>query len=247
MIRGILWLLAIVVLLQVACSETNIIDAERILPAEVTLVSDGWDNLQPAWLPDGSGVVYVARPKSAPSALGRERGLFIRRVDRDARTIRELVADSTGVAYPAVSPDGLSLVFCAGDAIRIFDLHDQSMRQVSDEDGDELLPRWSPDGETLAYLWRGRLRLRSAVGGPAATFEAPDSIRAFCWLPDGSGWLYSARRNGTVALFQLQRNNGQVMRVPSNEVIGDWPAAGAPPPAVHSVIGLQILFHYGTS
>ncbi|HNR69079.1 MAG TPA: hypothetical protein PKN24_13620, partial [bacterium] len=35
--------------LQSACTESSLIDVERTLPAESTLVKDSWENLQPSW------------------------------------------------------------------------------------------------------------------------------------------------------------------------------------------------------
>jgi len=234
--------------LQSACTESSLIDVERTLPAESTLVKDSWENLQPSWLPSDEAIVYTARPRAeVPDHLPRDRGLLIRKYTLNSRTISDLVIDSSGVAYPAVSPDGQVLAFCRDQEIRCLDLTSGVSMQMTDEQGREELPRWSPDGKTLAYLASGKLYLRPAGGGPATAISAPDSLRAFCWLPDGSGWLYSARHNGTLALFCLPGDGNGVRRVPSDNLIGDWPVAGAPPPAVRAVIGIQMLFHFGTA
>jgi hypothetical protein len=65
-------------------------------------------------------------------------------------------------------------------------------------------PRWSPDDRSIAYqrkslLWADDIFLLPASGGePRQITREGVLLGGLCWLPDGSGVLYSSARGSTI-------------------------------------------------
>src|SRR5919204_2525179 len=85
-------------------------------------------------------------------------------VARDGSDLRQLA--DVHVEYPAWSPDGSAIVFDDGSVITFRDWSDQrghlylmnadgtGLRQVTNGEGAEFAPTWSPDGTAIAYAFR---------------------------------------------------------------------------------------------
>jgi len=67
-------------------------------------------------------------------------------------------------------------------------------RQVTQGPGSDRSPRWSPDGQTLAFLSTrqngSQIWVLSLAGGEARRVSGlPDGVGELYWLPDGKGFL----------------------------------------------------------
>lgn len=125
--------------------------------SNVTQLTDGANDVLPAWSPDGTKIAFVGSGASEPcpddgSYNGCPRDLFV--VNADATGLR-MVASAAG--SPSWSPDGEQIAFqtsgaTGGTAIAIVNA-DGTGRTVlaSTDQGSNLAPAWSTDGSTIVY------------------------------------------------------------------------------------------------
>jgi hypothetical protein len=96
-----------------------------------------------AWSPDGTTLIY-----SMQGSLWRQ---------RTDSTVAEQLTDDRGSDYqPDCSPDGRSVVFVRYDGrsmeLMLIDLASRGVRTLTTEGAVNVEPRWSPDGNRLAYV-----------------------------------------------------------------------------------------------
>ncbi len=90
---------------------------------------------------------------------GDGRGSFIYAVSPDGSAKKQLTKGARADCYPAVSPDGKTIVFSAlGDdykyRIYAMDGSGKNLRKVAETKNDAILPSWSTDGSRIAFLDR---------------------------------------------------------------------------------------------
>jgi dipeptidyl aminopeptidase/acylaminoacyl peptidase len=104
------------------------------------------------------------------------------------------------------SPDGRRVAFVATEPLKgtaarshiwVLDVTSQQVRQFTFSEKSEFAPRWSPDGQTLAFLSnRGeetQIYFLSIDGGEAqAITEGKRSVESFAWSPDGKQIAFTA-------------------------------------------------------
>ncbi len=168
------------------------------------LTFDGGAALLPAISPDGNLIAYASDRDGSFSLYLRQFG---------ARQSIRLTGPEGKDSSPCFSPDGLKLVYRAerdGGGLYIRDaLGGPGGAEVKLVDvGD--VPRFSPDGATIAYLVPAaiaplaRLFVISAGGGAprplqpdrVAVFPAPAGHQPPLWSPDGTSLLFSGLRAG---------------------------------------------------
>src|ERR1035438_3263073 len=160
------------------------------------------------WFPDGRRLIACVAVSGhydiwAIATVGQSRPLLIH---RDG-------------SWPAISPDGQSIVFQNGDRQRrgadlwVGGMHGESPRKLAGAESGEMVlsPIWSPDGRWIAYL-RGRedpmlggqveraaaVEIRPAGGGPAHRVvpgaSLPASTSLYCMHGRGClGWSQDGR------------------------------------------------------
>lgn len=119
------------------------------------------------------------------------------------------VGKLTGISDPQVSPDGKSIVIVlsrpdyAGNKfnteLALVDVTSGSHRPLTFERSGVSQPRWSPNGEQLAFLSRAaqggmsQLFIMYMAGGEAKQItKAPRGVQHYAWRPDGSSIAYAA-------------------------------------------------------
>ncbi len=169
-------------------------------PLQIT--RDNAEHLYPRWTRDSASIIYYTAPpeRQAQGTLWEVSAL--------GGTPRQLATSLSGAD---ISHDGKKLAF--------FRLNEKERVElvVSDHDTtqvrvlSELLPRfeysyprWSPNDRDIAYqrgslLWADDIFVVPASGGsPRQITQEGVLLGGLCWLPDGSGVLYSSARGGTI-------------------------------------------------
>ncbi|HEY2035721.1 MAG TPA: S9 family peptidase [Steroidobacteraceae bacterium] len=110
------------------------------------------------------------------------------------------------ISSPQFSPDGQQIAFLTVRPDFVHDRYDATLRVIPTvggepralvEDMHDLdMPRWSPDGRTLAFIAKvGRQESQiysvpAAGGTPIELSDAPNGVEQYSWSPDGSAIAY---------------------------------------------------------
>jgi len=165
------------------------------------LTSDNADHEHPRWAPDSNTLIYYT------SSEGRD----------EPGTIWEISALG-GWPRRVVSAIGAGDISHDGRRIALFQALDgQPALMVAARDGSRAervivlppgegcsSPRWSPDDRSIAFQRLRRtgfavyLETVTVASGERRLVCESDWHRGFCWLPDGSGFVYSSSRGSTL-------------------------------------------------
>lgn len=112
------------------------------------------------------------------------------------------------VSDPRIAPDGKSLVVVVAHPNYEDDVYESELALVDTASGKTRFlthdrktasfPRWSPDGERIAFLAHdadkhNQVYVLDMAGGDAEQItKSPTSIQQFAWKPDGSAFAYAA-------------------------------------------------------
>jgi len=165
----------------------------------------------PAWFPNGSTIAFVSDRGGEPA---------IWRIPPLGGDPVMLLANAQD---PAISPDGERIAFARpgqSGALRVWvaPLDDPTAGRALTGDGDGVWrhtdPTWSPDGSMLCYADFGDLWLVDAEGGTPRKLTADgDTNRQPVWSADGRHIYFSSRRDGTLALWRIAVEGGELERV----------------------------------
>jgi serine/threonine-protein kinase len=155
--------------------------------AEEQLTSDPADDFEPHYSPDGREISFHAFRSGT-------RDLYV--MNSDGSRQRAVFASPAQDRDAVWSPDGQRIVFASNPTGR-FEVYRMARR------GDEwtapvrltraggLVPRWSPDGRLIAYVWAGGVGLVPAEGGQerplpmvGALAERRTELFPISWAPD---------------------------------------------------------------
>ena len=183
-------------------------DAVSGRPARVEYSSRGAMGVEPAWMPDGSRLVFVS------NALGANKLVeTIGASPAETRLLGSVGDPSLVAAWPAVAPDGTVAMtlgrldlFESGwrtrrrldSALGLSDLVGSGIKVL----GEGTDPSWSPDGRRIAFSraagGRAHVFVMNADGtGARQITEGPDDDVHPSWSPDGSTLVFcSARGEG---------------------------------------------------
>jgi len=175
----------------------------------------------PAWSPDGQTVAYVQ---------GTEAGSMICLVPSLGGTIRQVHDVDGWVEGLDWSPDGTRLIFSAPStdpvshrlftlAIDNFEVHPVELDRL-DPAGD-IQPRFSPDGQTVAWIGLDQAGRNGLFTGPAgggtatSVFEGMSALQGLAWSPDGLSLVYAAAPEGRFDLWRVAVGGGQPQWIPT--------------------------------
>jgi TolB protein len=176
----------------------------------------------PAWLPDGSGVVLE-------SDAGDFVAIELRRLD--GGPAERLTSEPSGSFEPAVRPDGSAIAFVSSadgnPEIYRLELATRQLGRLTWSPGEDGSPVWAPDGAHLAYRSQRRGAFRAYLMGADGTHPRPllganDPVDGpdgrflahadLAFSPDGSRVALVEQREGRAVL--------QVVRVADGELLG---------------------------
>jgi dipeptidyl aminopeptidase/acylaminoacyl peptidase len=175
-------------------------------PRQVTVPAGGLASIEfevGCAAPLDGQIVFASRPRGTPGALWR-----LHRMNLDGTGRTPLGTAQGSFLHSAVSPDGSRIYYDDDAGISVVDADGAfPVRLTHDGFG----PAVSPDGEMLAFIHRGELRVMSTGGGKFRTVGLPRELIASepSWSPDGTriafaGWtdhenvgVYAVNIDGT--------------------------------------------------
>ncbi len=197
------------------------------VPVQIT--KDAVDHQLPRWSPDGNSLAYFS-PGGPNEAEGT-----IWSIPALGGSPRRVI-DSTGSGD--ISRDGRLTCF------RLINGHVQLVTSslkgtdvqviARSVPGYHLYPRWSPDGQWIAFQQGDGLRydlfvIQRTGGEPRQITHDRDMIRGLAWLPDGKGIVYGSSRGNTLpylpalALWQVPLQGGASRQITSADVWYEQP------------------------
>jgi Tol biopolymer transport system component len=181
---------------------TTLNDVGTGRPAETRYTSKGAMGMEPAWMPDGTGLVFVSNALGSPG-LVQTSGTSL-----DSSSFLARAGDpGFSASWPALSPDGKSMAMTL-PRTRLYETGWQTSERfhsalgVSDLSGTGLTilgegtdPAWSPHGERIAFVrtvgGHAHLFVAKADGtGARQITEGPDDDQQPAWSPDGSAIVF---------------------------------------------------------
>jgi Tol biopolymer transport system component len=136
---GKAWFLLIpgIVVVVCSCDESD----EIGVPVPDQLAVDAW----PAWSPDGREIAYYRFVESSSGPPG------IYSIQSDGSDNHLLFDSSIPTWDLRFSPDGKQLSMTIDLEVYVFDLDQQSLKQITESGGNAQAADWSPDGRSLVY------------------------------------------------------------------------------------------------
>lgn len=174
------------------------------------------DTFRPKWSRDGARIVY-----SFTEVQGRE--LVTMNADStDQNLIREAGWPSFA-DWPSWSPDGRKVAF-VGDELEIFtaNVDGTNLVKLTQDDEFKSSPTWSPDGTKIAFTRDfganrdEKIFVMNADGSnQVALTTGPGDDREPTWSPNGRSIAFYSNRDGANAIYTMNANGTNVVKVPS--------------------------------
>lgn len=119
---------------------------------------------------------------------------------------------SSGPTYPAASPDGRTLAFAHQGWIWLLDLDSRVARRLTDASGVDARPRWSPDGQRIAFVRDGGTDTSIVIvnldGAVLSEIDTPAIDLDPEFTRDGRFLIYTSARAGRLDLWRRNLETG---------------------------------------
>jgi Tol biopolymer transport system component len=195
-------------------------------PEERRLTHHTFEDLSPAWSPDGSRIAFVRR-------VSRGGLLAIYTIRAEGGGLRRLTSQEAFYSTPAWSPDGRRIAYTAGfgvgegGALFVMDADGTGTRALPQVAELAVRPRWSPDGRAIVVggitsCGRGceRTALFVVQADGSGFRKIADDVTIAAWSPDGKRLVLA---NGDLMLS----NVAGTVRTPltsgdASDALPDW-------------------------
>jgi len=196
---------------------TGAINVRDVDTWDARQVTQGANDIQPAWSPDGNKIAYVTYSSN---------DWEIRVINADGSN-PQVIVRSGGCGSPDWSPDGSRLVFHWNNTIYYLYLFDPLTWYFV---ADGLWPAWSPDGSKIAYYgWSdgqpinsGDIYWQEVNGEGRGRLTTADGYDGWpAWSPDGSKIVYYVSRSaGVGGIYVMNADGSDQYSITTHS--GDW-------------------------
>jgi hypothetical protein len=143
----------------------------------------------------GGALLVRPRPSSLPLGAAPEAAAPAARAELvfRPRDVKRMTFGYACEEFPSLTPDGRTVVYdgeAQGDShLYALDLASSAQREITDEAGWQYAPAVSPDGRSVAYLWKGANGLTQNVVSIDGAAESEHQVGKGRirprWTPDG--------------------------------------------------------------
>ncbi len=172
------------------------------------LLADEFDNLNPAWRPDNSNVVFRST---------RGGGVNLWEIDEATGSMSQMTSETKSVFGFSVSADNriAYVPYWHDTFLFTVDLITGEKRQLTSHTEDNFGARYSPDGETIAYhssrTGDSEIWLHHLDGRPETRVTDHPGWDLYPeWSPDGQRLVFVSNRDGPFKIFIANRDGGNV-------------------------------------
>lgn len=143
------------------------------------------------------------------------------------------------ISSPQFSPDGQQIAFLTVRPDFVHDRYDAALRVIPTTGGEPRtlvedmrdldMPRWSPDGRTLAFIAKVGHReaqiytVPAAGGTPTELSDAPNGVEQYSWSPDGSAIAYVTPDDSPLS-DKDRRTHHDLFTIQDDDYLVDKPA-----------------------
>ena len=188
----------------------------------VTSLASTAPRFSPKWTPDGASIIFPGPSNNGGNIYAvSSSGSDLRRISKSKGKVYEI--DYT----PDVSPSGDRIVYATSRhggssiwddnrirrnfEIETTDLQGDDRQRLTENGWDDLWPRWSPDGESIAFFGSGLGSIRGGIylmatdgGNPRVLFPAISTAPDREWYYDGTGSGFAWSPGGSAIAVVLR-------------------------------------------
>jgi Tol biopolymer transport system component len=188
----------------------------RLLSTAGAQAPKAYDDMWPAWSPDGRFIVFSSTRDGDPE-------IYV--MTSTGTSPRRLTTSPGRDAHPSWSPDGTKIVFQSPrqdghTRIFVMDGDGSNQRALTRNEGFCGVPTWSPDGRLIAFQctrdlertstdspWK--LFVMTADGGPPRQLtHGPANDQVPNWSSDGRRLIFYSDRSGVDQLYTMDAAGG---------------------------------------
>ena len=181
-----------------------------------------WDG-DPEYSHDGSKLYYASESKNPFTA----RYISIHVMDAEGGNIVK-ITDSADSREPALNSDGTKIAYTSKLSgnydIWVMDLDGSNKKQITDAEGDETSPSWSPVGSKIAYSYKGDLYTIGIddIVPARLTNDSYDNINP-SYSPDGKLISFASNRAGNYDIWMMSPDENSFFRATYDESLQKAP------------------------